>query len=78
MLCGFCDGLYIVMWFEQEWCLVICCKVFGGEHVGETCNTHVENEKCTPNMAGKHQGKIKAHLGIDTGVIPNASTRNGV
>lgn len=58
VLCGYCDGLYRLMWFEQEWCLVICCKVFGGEHVGETCNTHVENEKCTPDMTGKHQGKI--------------------
>ena len=39
---------------------------------------HVRNEKCTPNMAGKYQGKIKAQLGVDSRVIPNASARNGV
>jgi hypothetical protein len=39
---------------------------------------HVGNEKCTPNMAGKYQGKFKAQLGVDPRVIPNASARNGV
>jgi hypothetical protein len=57
---------------------VISCKVFGGESVGETCNTHVGNEKFTPNMAGKHEGKIKAHLGVDSRVIPNTSSSSGV
>lgn len=46
--------------------------------MGETCNTHVGNEKFSPNMAGKHGGKVKAHLGVDSRVIPNASSRNGV
>lgn len=57
---------------------MICCKVFGREHVGETCNTRVGNEKYTPGMPGKYQGKLKAQLGVDAMVIPNASARNGL
>jgi len=57
---------------------VICCTVFGRENVEETCNTRVGNEKCTPNMPGKYQGKIKAQRGVDLRVIRNASARNGL
>ena len=57
---------------------MICCTVFGRENVEETCNTRVGNEKCTPNMPGKYQGKIKAQRGVDLRVIRNASARNGL
>lgn len=57
---------------------MICCTVFGRENVGGTCNTHVGNEKCAPNMPGKYQGKIKAQLGVDSRVIRNACARNGL
>lgn len=59
VLCGYCDGLYSLMGSSKNGVLVICCKVFGRERVGETCNTHVEKWEMHPKYGWKISRKYQ-------------------